>query len=147
MEYYQNKPEASFDVAMVPAAKPRILVMDGSEHIRSMIASLLGIHGYEVESAAEGGETLALFRRAAEAGRPFGAVILDRSVVQGMDALQTIEQLRALDPSVKAILSSAFLFGPTDLYKRYGFAGVLPKPFTSLELRQLIAGVLEIPPA
>ena len=50
--------------------------------------------GYAVESAREGAEALALYRRAKEQGTPFDVVIMDLVIVDGMDGKEAIDKLR-----------------------------------------------------
>jgi len=70
-------------------------------------------------------------------------VILDWIIPGGMGGGETIEALRKLDPTVKAIVSSGYSNqGALANYRDYGFVGILPKPYKIEELRDTISRVL-----
>lgn len=117
--------------------------MDDEEMLRSVVTRMLEIMGYETVPAADGEEAVRLYREAAEAGRPFDAVILDLSVPRGMGGREAMKRLLEIDPDVVALISSGYL-GDHALteFRRYGFKGVVAKPYTSDELRDTLKGVL-----
>jgi CheY-like chemotaxis protein len=99
--------------------------------------------GYAVESAREGAEALALYRRAKEAGRPFDAVIMDLVIIGGMAGKEAIDKLREMDPQVKAIVSSGYSNDPVLAdFQRYGFQGALAKPYHLEELSTVLQQVI-----
>ncbi len=83
---------ASYDVPAVstPAAPKtqtgteRLLVMDDEEPIRKLLESALRGFGYEVRTARDGAEAIALYEEAKTAGNPFDAALLDLTVRGGM---------------------------------------------------------------
>lgn len=123
--------------------RKRILFMDDEALLRSVVTRMLEIMGYETVPAADGEEAVRLYREAAEQGRPFDAVILDLSVPGGMGGREAMKKLLEYDPGVVALISSGFV-GDSALrdYRRYGFKGVVAKPYTSDELRETLAEVL-----
>lgn len=122
----------------------RVLVMDDEEMIRGMFDKLLSRMGYEVESAREGNEAVSLYQRARESGRTFDAVILDLTVPGGLGGKETLEQLRGLDPGVKAIVSSGYSNDPIlSKYQDYGFMGVVAKPFDLSQLSSTLQQVMQ----
>src|SRR5262249_50294135 len=122
----------------------RILVMDDQQPIRELAREMLSGCGYEVALAADGAQAVALYRRAREAGQPFDVVILDLTVPGGMGGKEAIRELKALDPQVKAIVSSGFSNDPIMAdFKRHGFSGVVPKPYSMSELMEVVQGALK----
>lgn len=118
--------------------------MDDKELLRSVVARMLEIMGYEVVTAAEGGEALRLYREAAESENPFDVVVLDLVVNDGMGGRETIRRLLELDPDAVVLVSSGYPADPVmQNYREYGFSGVVPKPYSSEELREALAGVLK----
>ena len=126
-----------------PARRKRILFMDDEELLRSVVTRMLEIMGYDVVSAADGEEAVRLYIEAAGSGTPFDAVILDLSVQRGMGGKEAVEKLIEYDPGVTALVSSGFVGDPVlQNYREYGFRGVIPKPYTSEELREGLGKVL-----
>ncbi|HRP07621.1 MAG TPA: sigma-54 dependent transcriptional regulator [Gemmatimonadales bacterium] len=78
----------------------RILVVDDERSIREILVQVLGYEGYQVEAAGSGGEALHIYRQ-----QPFDLVILDVKM-QGIDGLDTLAQLRQLDPEARVVMIS-----------------------------------------
>ena len=127
----------------IPTGRKRILFMDDEELLRSVVSRMLEIMGYDVVAAADGNEALRLYIEASENDLRFDAVILDLSVNRGMGGREAAEKLVEYDPDVIALVSSGFV-GDTVLqnYREFGFRGVIPKPYTSDELRDGLSRVL-----
>ena len=126
--------------------KGRVLVMDDEEVVRNVTTRMLRTLGYEAELATDGGECLERFRTAKAEGRPFDAVILDLTVPGGMGGGEdTIKVLRSIDPDVRAVVSSGYSDGPiVSTFRRYGFRGVLTKPYDMSKLSQVLREVQEV---
>ena len=73
-------------------AKRRILVVDDAEGIRSYLASLLELRGFQVDTAEDGQSALALL----ESGAAPDLIILD-VMMPGIDGLETLRRIRARD--------------------------------------------------
>ena len=131
------------DPAKLTIRRKRILFMDDEEMLRSGVSRMLEIMGYDVVAAADGNEALRLYIEASENDLRFDAVILDLSVNRGMGGREAAEKLVEYDPDVIALVSSGFV-GDTVLqnYREFGFRGVIPKPYTSDELRDGLSRVL-----
>jgi PAS domain S-box-containing protein len=129
-----------------PAPLPeraRVLVMDDEERIRDIAGEMLARLGYEVALASTGEQAVALYTQAAESGHPFDAVILDLTVRGGMGGQAAIQQLSAVDPDVVAIVSSGYSNDPVMAdFRRYGFSGVVAKPYRFEEMNATLQQVL-----
>jgi PAS domain S-box-containing protein len=121
----------------------KILVMDDEDMIREITGELLQNLGYHVEFAKNGSEAIDLYRSAQDLGKPFDAVILDLTVPGGMGGKETISELLAIDTNVKAIVSSGYSNDPIVAeFEKYGFRGVIIKPYHLTELSQTLQDVL-----
>ncbi len=119
-----------------------ILVMDDEEMVRNIIGRMLGHLGYQVEFAKDGAEAVELFTQAHESGTAFDAVILDLTISGGIGGKETMETLLKIDPQVKAIVSSGYSDDPIMAdFQKYGFSGVIAKPYTIKVLAQVLAGI------
>ncbi len=113
----------------------RILVMDDEASIRTLVKRMLESVGYHVVTVKDGQETLKQYQEALAKGQPFDAVMLDLTVAGGMGGRETMRQLLAKHPDVKAIVSSGYANDPVmEKYRKYGFIGMVMKPYTLGEL-------------
>lgn len=121
-----------------PAAG-RLLFMDDDEHIRTLTLGMLENLGYQCDLAKNGEEAIQLYRHRLALGRPYTAVIMDLKVADGMGGEQTFQQLRKLDPTVRAAVTSGY---DNDELRHHllglGICGYLPKPFRVGELGRLL---------
>ncbi len=121
----------------------KILVMDDDEMIGRLMPLLLPRLGYEVELAADGTEAIALYEKARYTDKPFDLVIMDLTIPGGMGGKEAIEKLLAIDPSVKAIVSSGYSNDPVMAdYRDYGFKSVITKPYNVNNLGEILYKVL-----
>ncbi|MCL4493140.1 MAG: ATP-binding protein [Nitrospirae bacterium] len=124
----------------------RVLVMDDEEYIREFVSDMLSHFGYTVDSAKNGGETLDLYKRAIESGRPYDVVIMDLTVPGDMGGRETMMKLVEIDPGVKAIVSSGYSSDPILAeFRKHGFSGVLAKPYKSEELLAALHKIITKP--
>jgi signal transduction histidine kinase/ActR/RegA family two-component response regulator len=129
--------------ASLPAAGQRILIMDDELTVRRLVVRLLHPLGYDVVESGDGEQTVACYREALAAGRPFAAVIIDLTIPGGMGGLETLGRLRQLDPGVVAIVSSGYSNDPILAnWAEHGFQAVLAKPYVATELRDTLRRLL-----
>lgn len=123
--------------------KPRILVMDDEEKVRSGTQRILKYLGYEVESANDGAAAIALYKRAKAAGQPFDLIIMDLIIPGGLGGKETIQQLLKIDPEAKVIASSGYFNDPAMVnFREYGFSDIIAKPYKIHDLNKIISKVL-----
>ncbi|MDA8077916.1 MAG: response regulator, partial [Nitrospiraceae bacterium] len=121
----------------------RILIMDDEEMIRSVAAEMIEALGHEAETARDGLEAIDKYLAAKKSGRPFDVVILDLTVKGGLGGEETIGKLRALDPSVVAVVSSGYADNPVVAdHRAYGFSALLSKPYEIDSLRDSLNTLL-----
>ena len=124
----------------------RVLVMDDQEEIRNMIKRMLKHLGYEAEFVKDGTEAIELYEKEKESGRGFNAVILDLTIPGGMGGKEVINRLLTINPEVKAIVSSGYSNAPImSEYKKYGFKGVVAKPYEIRKLSEILYNLLMVP--
>ena len=123
--------------------KGRVLFMDDEESILAMAGLLLRRLGFEVELTRDGAEAVRKFAEAHAAGRPFDLVVMDLTVPGGVGGREAIDQLRRIDPNVRAIVSSGYSSDPVLAnYRAYGFCGMVAKPYKVDDLVQVLRSVL-----
>jgi len=116
-----------------------ILVIDDEDVVRSTLAMVLQSLGYDVILAQDGMEGLGLYETNAQ---NIQLVLLDM-VMPGLSGKETFRRLRALDPSVRVIISSGFSsdLSITGLMEE-GLRGFLHKPFGRSELMKALEAAL-----
>lgn len=123
--------------------KGRVLIMDDEELVREISMEILNYLGCESVAAADGHETIKLYMEAQENNNPFDILIMDLTIPGSMGGVETLEKLQALDPEVKALVSSGYANDPVMAnYRKYGFCGVIPKPFRVEELKEILNEIL-----
>jgi len=110
-----------------------ILVADDEESAREMISLALKTHGYEVFTAANGAEALALFE---QRQKDIALTLID-SDMPALSGEQTIPLLRARDPGAAIVLMT----GNTNVLAPAGIV-LLAKPFPVHELLTAVAARL-----
>ncbi|MFA4825527.1 MAG: response regulator [Methanoregula sp.] len=120
-------------------SKGKVLLMDDEQIILDVTQEVLKFLGYEVMFAQEGQAAIELYTKEKNAGVPFDLVILDLSVPEGMGGKETIAQLKAFDPEVKAVVSTGYSNDPAVLdFASYGFSGKLTKPYKINDLKNVL---------
>jgi two-component system response regulator AtoC len=107
----------------------RLLIVDDDPGVRDLVASLAARLGYDIEAVESGEEALEAFG----ARRP-DLVTLD-VVLPGIDGVETLKALKAIDPQVPVVMLSGFGQTRTIVEAiRTGAADFLRKPFEPEEL-------------
>jgi PAS domain S-box-containing protein len=121
----------------------RILVLDDEEMVREVAREMLTHLGYEVLLAADGREAIDLYRQGRQEGRPIEVFLMDLTIPGGMGGQEAVAKLLALDPRVKAVVSSGYSNDPVVAnFRDYGFVEVVAKPFRISDLGKVIAKVM-----
>lgn len=121
----------------------RILLLDDDPAVATLTVSMLQSLDYKVDHARTGEEALTLYQRYLSLGRPHDAALLDLTIVGGMGGEECLEQLRKIDPDVRAIIASGY--DDDDLARRFleaGACGYLAKPYRTVELGKMLRSVL-----
>jgi two-component system, cell cycle sensor histidine kinase and response regulator CckA len=119
--------------------KGTILLVDDELLILDVGARMIEHLGYNVLRAASGKEALEVYR---DTGPEIDLVLLDM-VMPGMGGKEVFEELQALDPEVRVLLSSGYSLesGALDIMNR-GCVGFLQKPFDVKSLSEKIRDCL-----
>jgi len=125
----------------------RILVLDDEELILEMVVESLVEWGYEVTGVADGPAAVTAFRQAKKNGTRFGFLLTDLTLPGEKGGLAVWEQLRRLDPDLKAAASSGYSEDPVMADpSAWGLEGFLPKPYSREQLGAFISRVFPLSP-
>lgn len=125
------------------AGKGKVLVVDDEAMVRDVAAEILHCIGHEVELAKDGAEAICMYKMSNVSGHRFDAVIMDLTIPGGMGGRETMARLLEIDPGVKAIVSSGYSNDPVMAdFRKYGFSGVLAKPYQSKQLCEALREIM-----
>jgi two-component system response regulator AtoC len=117
----------------------RILVVDDAEGIRTYLANLLELRGFQVDTAEDGRRALALL----ESGADPDVVLMD-VMMPGMDGLETLRRMHERWPRLPIVILSVVGRASTIVQAmQLGAADYLNKPFEEEELEATLRVVLE----
>lgn len=117
----------------------RILLMDDEILIRDVAGALLRHLGYEVELACNGSEALALVEKSLATGKSYDGLIMDLTVPGAMGGREAMAKINEIAPGIKALVSSGYSNDPVMANpQRYGFSGVIAKPYQLEELNDAL---------
>lgn len=117
----------------------RILLVDDLEEQRTMGSDLLEQLGYEVETAANGEDTISFIR-----DREYDLVILDMIMEPGIDGLETFLRIREIRPKQRAIIMSGY--SETSRVREamnLGVTAYVQKPYSLIDFGRAIRLALE----
>jgi DNA-binding NtrC family response regulator len=125
--------------AGLPGRGFRVLVVDDAEGIRTYLANLLELSGYDVDSAEDGTRALALL----DGGADPDVIILD-VMMPGIDGIETLRRIRARHSGAPVIMLSVVGRASTIVEAmQLGAADYINKPFEEEELQLRLDKVLE----
>jgi PAS domain S-box-containing protein len=118
----------------------RVLVMDDEASVRQVLCGMLREIGSTCEAVSDGQHALELL--CGNSG-PFDAAILDLTVRSGWGGKETVREMARLAPRTRPIVMTGYSDDPVMAApERYGFLGVLRKPFSSAELATVLGAAL-----
>jgi PAS domain S-box-containing protein len=113
----------------------KILVMDDELSIRNAVRVMLKIKGFTVITAADGEETVKLFKEHMSSEKPVTAILLDLTIPGKKGGRDTVRELKAINQDVPVFVYSGYAEDPIIANPRkYGFADSITKPFVFEEL-------------
>jgi CheY-like chemotaxis protein len=116
-----------------------VLLVDDEEIVIGVGKLMLEKLGFSVLTAASGKEALNIYRDHKD---KIGLVVLDM-IMPGMGAGDTYDELQAMDPSIKVLLSSGYgVDQQTSEIMQRGCQGFIQKPFNMQVLSEKIKEIL-----
>jgi len=128
------------------------ILLDGSrngEHLDSAEAILFGdtkdgpgeFQEFELDSAMQGHDGLAMLKEALEAGRPYATAFVDVRMPPGWDGVETVARMWEVQPDLQVVICTAYSdYSWEDMMRRFGRSDnllILKKPFDNVEVLQL----------
>ena len=125
-----------------------------ADDIGAMEAELFGqpppavtLPSYDVDSAYQGQEALAMVIAARDESHPYALVFVDMRMPPGWDGVQTVEKLWEADPTLQIVICTAYSdYSWEDILLKFGANDrllLLKKPFDTGEVCQLACALTE----
>ena len=106
-----------------------------------------GAPEFQVDSAYQGEEGLALVRRAQEEDHPYAMAFVDVRMPPGWDGIETTAQIWRHDPDIQIVICTAFSdYSWSEMLAKLGRSDrlvILKKPFDTIEVLQLASALSE----
>jgi two-component system cell cycle sensor histidine kinase/response regulator CckA len=135
-------PEPAPAVATVPRNDEKILLVEDEPEVRQLVQKLLVMQGYDVVSAGNGDEALALLEQMTG---PIDLMVTD-VVMPGMSGRQLADRLCKTRPAMKLLFMSGFTDDAiVDRGTLLPGTAFLQKPFTPAALGKKVREVLDAP--
>jgi CheY-like chemotaxis protein len=117
-----------------------ILLVDDDQEVLECTGEILNFEDYRFITAKDGIEALQIYRRM---GSKIDLVLLDY-FLPVMDGDAVFDELKAIDPNVRVVLSSGFAEqAKVGSMLARGLHGFIPKPYTQQKLIEQIRSVLD----
>ena len=130
--------------AVLLTGRGSILMMDDDELLKELAKEMLDMLGYESAFAKNGDEAIEMYKLAMKSGKPYDAVILDLTIPGSMGGQEVIKILLNMNPEIKAVVCSGYSDDEVmSNFRKYGFKGMMPKPFDSYALGKVLNNVLK----
>ncbi|MDO9042321.1 MAG: PAS domain S-box protein [Desulfocapsaceae bacterium] len=127
----------------ISANTAKIMVMDDEEMVRDIAKAILLMLGHDVILAANGDEAVELYKKECDSGKPFDIIIMDLTIPGGMGGESAVQEILAINPEAKVIVSSGYSNDPVMAhYQDYGFSAAIVKPFEVQDIMNAINKLL-----
>lgn len=115
-----------------PKGGHSVMIVDDDPAVLTIGKAMLSTLPYEVIAASSGEDALEKLRPLVATGRRPDIIVLDLTMPGGMSGLDTLQEIRALDPRIGIIACSGFFEQSAhDLCVALGFMDAIEKPYTS----------------
>jgi PAS domain S-box-containing protein len=120
------------------SGKLKILIMDDEDDVREMLGSILKAYSSSIIESKDGNESVNIYSEEFDKGIPFDLVIMDLTIRGGMGGVEAAKLLLQTHPEAKIVVSSGYANDDAVDYKKFGFIGSLPKPYTISDVEEML---------
>jgi CheY-like chemotaxis protein len=135
-------PEADSGEKVFISSRRRILIMDDSPEIRTLVQLYADQLDFDATTVARGQDAIQEYQKAQDAGNPYCAVLMAFSVRQGLGGKAALVRMKKIAPDIKAIVISGDDDPVMKNYADYGFHTVLKKPFRFEDVKKVLEKTL-----
>ena len=139
----EQKKENSKTAIETNTNRAKIMIMDDEEMVRDIAKAILVMLGHDVILAADGEEAVELYKKERNSGQPIDIIIMDLTIPGGMGGESAVQEILAINPAAKVIVSSGYSNDPIMAhYQDYGFSAAIVKPFQIQDIMDVLNKLL-----
>ncbi|HEX2954917.1 MAG TPA: diguanylate cyclase, partial [Bacillota bacterium] len=101
---------------------------------------------YEIDDAFQGDDAVQMVRNAEDEGRPYGLIFMDVRMPPGINGIEAIEKIWAMNPAIEVVICTAYSdYSWEEIIQRVGSSDrllFLKKPFYSAEVKQIAQSLI-----
>lgn len=121
----------------------KVLIMDDEEIICAIASEMIKNIGFTAETVLDGENAIKYYRESLKKDEPFDIIIMDLTIPGGMGGKEAVKQILKINPKAKVIVSSGYSEDPIIAnFANYGFSGVITKPYTILNLKEVLTEII-----
>ena len=121
-----------WEASSIPKGTTTVMIVDDDPAVLMVGKAMLSILPYAIVGASSGEEALERLKALIAAGSRPDVVILDLTMPGGMSGLETLQEIRLVDPKIGIIACSGFFEQSAhELCVALGFMECIEKPYTS----------------
>ncbi len=132
-----ESPAKAVEFELTETTGRTVLVMDDDTMVLQVTKAILEAIGYKVLQAKDGQEAIGIYRKAQKTENKIDVIIMDLTIPGGMGGKKAVQEILAIDPEAKVMVSSGYSNDPIMAnYQEYGFQAAVNKPFNLQELQR-----------
>jgi PAS domain S-box-containing protein len=141
--YLPSLKRTGADAPKKGSGKGRVLFMDDEDLVRRSAERILRYLGFEVVVVNNGDDAVNAYKKSLDAGQPFDIVLLDLIVDEGRGGKDAVHDILGVDKDACVVISTGYVSDPVVVdYKKYGFKGVITKPYNIAELNATLCDLV-----
>ena len=124
--------DPSWQASSIPKGGTTIMIVDDDPAVLMVGKAMLSTLPYAIVGAPSGEDALEKLKALIAAGRRPDVIILDLTMPGGISGLETLQEIRLIDPKIGIIACSGFFEQSAhELCVALGFMECIEKPYTS----------------
>jgi signal transduction histidine kinase len=123
---------------VIPLGSERILLVEDNEDLLETTAAMLTASGYEVVSALNGEDAIAILR----SGKEFQLLFSDVVMPNGMNGIELAREARLLNNDIRVLLTSGYADDVMERYRATDEFPIIYKPYLLPDLAQRLRLIL-----
>lgn len=117
-----------------------ILIVDDEEVVRVALTDILDLSGYATVTASNGADAITIFEGIAQ--QPGTHIVILDLMMPGINGVETMRRLSALDPTVQVIIASGF--DRSEVIHRFNAQDIDPSRIHFLQKPYTIKSIVDV---